>query len=253
MFPITPSALKKMRLDVYLSDKDLVTSRTEAKGFITSGEVTVNGKIITKPSFDVCDDDIISVNSESKKYVSRGGLKLEEALKRFEIDPKCRLAIDVGASSGGFTDCLLKHGASKVISVDSGSGQMALSLRNDERVFVIENYNARYIKAEDLPYTPDIAVMDVSFISATLIMPALYNCLGDRADFVCLIKPQFEVGRSGLGKGGIVKSEKLRREAVDKVVDFALSIGFRSLGVINSPISGGDGNIEFLAHFRKGN
>ena len=130
---------------------------------------------------------------------------------------------------------------------------MALSLRNDERVFVIENYNARYMKAEDLPYTPDIAVMDVSFISATLIMPALYNCLGDKADFICLIKPQFEVGRSGLGKGGIVKSEKLRREAVDKVVYFALSIGFQSLGVINSPISGGDGNIEFLAHFRKGN
>ena len=146
-----------------------MTSRTEAKGFITSGEVTVNGKIITKPSFDVCDDDKISVNSESKKYVSRGGLKLEEALKRFEIDPKCVNELY------GISPVL-----NKIIAVDSGSGQMALSLRNDERVFVIENYNARYMKAEDLPYTPDIAVMDVSFISATLIMPALYNCLGDK-------------------------------------------------------------------------
>ncbi len=240
-----------MRLDVYLSDKGLCASRTEAKGFITSGEVTVNGKIVNKPSFDVCEDDLISVNFQSKKYVSRGGLKLEEAINKFNINVVDRYALDVGASSGGFTDCLLQHGAAKVISVDSGSGQMVASLRNDDRVIVIENYNARYMKPDDFPYSPDIAVMDVSFISATLIFPAIYNCLAEGSDFVCLIKPQFEVGRSGLGKGGIVKSDKLRQEAVDKVVSSALSIGFKSLGVISSPICGGDGNVEFLAHFKK--
>ena len=241
-----------MRLDVYLADKGICASRTEAKGFISTGEVTVNGKIITKPSFDVSDEDVICVNSKSKKYVSRGGLKLEEAINRFHVSASGRHALDVGASSGGFTDCLLQCGASHILAIDSGSGQMALSLRCDQRVTVIENYNARYMKPEDFAYVPDLAVMDVSFISSTLIMPALYSCLAPGADFICLIKPQFEVGRSGLGKGGIVKSDKLRNDAVDRVVSFASSIGFEFLGVINSPIAGGDGNIEFLAHFRKG-
>ena len=236
---------------MFLFEKNLASSRTDAKNLITSGKVSVNGKIVTKPSFDVLGDEAIEVDTSEKKYVSRGGLKLEGALDVFKIDVKDRLAIDVGASSGGFTDCLLQRGASHVIAVDSGYGQLVPSLRGDSRVTVIENYNARYMKPQDFEYSPDIAVMDVSFISVTLIIPSLVNCLSVSADFVCLIKPQFEVGRSGLGKGGIVKSESLRRGAVDKVLSLCRSIGLNCLGVIESPIKGGDGNVEYLAHFKK--
>lgn len=241
-----------MRLDLYLTEQGLVSSRTEAKGFITSSCVKVNGKVITKPAFDVGADADVEVDKSSKKYVGRGGLKLEAAISSFGINVRGKRAIDIGASSGGFTDCLLQNGAASVIAVDSGTGQLVDSLRRDERVISIENYNARYMKSSDLPYIPDLCVMDVSFISATYIMPAIRNILAPGADFVCLIKPQFEVGRSGLGKGGIVKSDKLRREAVDKVIDFARQIGFATLSVIESPIIGGDGNIEFLAHFQNG-
>lgn len=236
---------------MFLFEKNLASSRTDAKNLISSGKVSVNGKIVTKPSFDVLGDEAIEVDTSEKKYVSRGGLKLEGALDVFKIDVKDRLAIDVGASSGGFTDCLLQRGASHVIAVDSGYGQLVPSLRGDSRVTVIENYNARYMKPQDFEYSPDIAVMDVSFISVTLIIPSLVNCLSVSADFVCLIKPQFEVGRSGLGKGGIVKSESLRRGAVDKVLSLCRSIGLNCLGVIESPIKGGDGNVEYLAHFKK--
>lgn len=240
-----------MRLDLYLAESGMADSRTDAKNFILSGSVTVNGKAVIKPSFSVSGEEEILLDKSSKKYVSRGGLKLEGALSAFEIDASSRYAIDVGASSGGFTDCLLKHGASRVIAVDSGVGQLAESLRADPRVVVIENYNARYMKREDLEYIPDLAVMDVSFISATLLIEPIYDCLADGGEFVCLIKPQFEVGRSGLGKGGIVKDDKVRRGAVDKVVSFALSKGFVLKKVIDSPIEGGDGNKEFLAHFIK--
>ena len=240
-----------MRIDIYLAENSLAQSRTEAKGLILSGAVKVNGKVVNKPAYDVCDGDSVTVESEGKKYVSRGGLKLEAALDSFKIDAKDKTCLDVGASSGGFTDCLLKRGAARVIAVDSGSGQMVSSLANDPRVESIENYNARYMKPEDFDESIGLAVMDVSFISATLIIPSLYNCLIDGADFICLIKPQFEVGRSGLGKGGIVKSPELRQQAVNKVIASAFAVGFECLGVIDSPISGGDGNIEYLAHFRK--
>ena len=241
-----------MRLDVYITQKGLVGSRTEAKNFIVSGAVTVDGNIIKKPSFEVLEDESsVTVDKSSKKYVSRGGLKLEEAISKFKIEVKGRLAIDVGASSGGFTDCLLQNGASHVISVDSGSGQLVESLRNDSRVTVIENYNARYMSPQDLEYAPNLAVMDVSFISATYIIPAVYNTLSEYSDFVCLIKPQFEVGKNALGKCGIVKNEKARLSAVEKVASFASSCGFAVVSVIMSPIQGGDGNIEYLAHFRK--
>lgn len=241
-----------MRLDIYLTEKGFAQSRTEAKNFITSGAVSISGKVILKPSHDVCCDaaDVV-VDKSFKKYVSRGGNKLEEALRTFNISVMNRLALDVGASSGGFTDCLLQNGAAHVISVDSGSNQIAESLRADERVTVVENYNARYMKPTDFQYIPNLAVMDVSFISATYIIPALYSVLSGGADFVCLIKPQFEVGRAMLGKGGIVKDEKARMSAVKKVTDFANEIGFSVISVINSPIQGGDGNIEYLAHFRK--
>jgi 23S rRNA (cytidine1920-2'-O)/16S rRNA (cytidine1409-2'-O)-methyltransferase len=240
-----------MRIDVYLSENGIVASRTEAKRFIDEGAVYVNGKQITKPAHDVDGSENITVDKSVKEFVSRGGLKLKGALVEFGVNVKNKLCIDVGASSGGFTDCLLKSGAEHVIAVDSGSGQLAESLRRNARVTVFENYNARYMKRDDFSYSPQLAVMDVSFISATYIIPAVYDVLADGGEFICLIKPQFEVGRSGLGKGGIVKDSKARDLAVKKVVDFAASTGFITKGIIQSPIKGGDGNIEFLAHFVK--
>ncbi len=240
-----------MRLDLYLSDAALARSRSEAKSLILEGAVSVNGKVITKPSHDVTDTDEVSVSADNKKYVSRGGYKLEGAFNAFDCSPSGKLALDIGASSGGFTDCLLQNGARHVIAVDSGFGQMAELLRCDARVTVKENYNARYMSLADLEYAPELIVMDVSFISATCIMPAIYEVAAPSADFICLVKPQFEVGRAGVGKGGIVKDEKLRRSALDKVVDFGASIGFSCLGHCLSPIKGGDGNVEYLVHFKK--
>lgn len=241
-----------MRLDVYLLEKGLVASRTEAKGFIISGAVTVAGKVVTKAAFDVADTDTeIKLDKTSKKYVSRGGLKLEAALDAFGISVENVKALDVGASSGGFTDCLLKRGAAHVIAVDSGTLQLSRILRDDPRVTSVENYNARFMKPTDLEYAPELAVMDVSFISATYIIPALYSCLSRSADFVCLVKPQFEVGRANIGKGGIVKDEKMRKKALADVVSFAVNIGFEFIGSITSPILGGDGNEEYLAYFKK--
>ena len=242
-----------MRLDVFLYEQGYVTSRTEAKNFIAGGAVTVDGKVINKPSFDVSSDGAdIKVDKSSKKYASRAGFKLEAALDSFKIDVTDALTLDVGASSGGFTDCLLQRGAKHVIAVDSGFGQMIERLRLDDRVTVIENYNARFMQGEDLEYSPSLCVMDVSFISATYNIPAVASVLADGGAFVCLIKPQFEVGRSGLGKGGIVKNDRLRKEAVDRVTECAVSEGLSLMGVVRSPIEGGDGNIEYLAYFRKG-
>lgn len=240
-----------MRLDVFLSESGLVDSRTDAKKFILAGAVTVDGKTVTKPAFEVDGVEIIDVDKSSKKYVSRGGLKLEAALDAFEVDPRGAYAIDIGASSGGFTDCLLQRGASHVIAVDSGSGQMVDSLRCNKRVTVVENFNARYMSTEDLEYAPNFAVMDVSFISAKLLFPAVNGVLKPNADFVCLIKPQFEVGRNGLNKKGIVKNDGLRKMAVNDVIDFAKCCGFELIGVMESPVIGGDGNVEYLAHLRK--
>ena len=240
-----------MRLDLYLAESGLVDSRTDAKNFILAGAVTVSGAVVSKPSFNVLGDEDIQVDKSSKKYASRGGLKLEGALDHFGVDPAGAFAIDIGASSGGFTDCLLKRGACHVIAVDSGSGQMVESLRQDDRVTVIENFNARYMNPGDFEYTPNLAVMDVSFISAKLIIPAVSSILADGGDFICLIKPQFEVGRSGLNKKGIVKNDTLRKNAVNEVLDFANCCGFKSLGIMESPILGGDGNTEYLAHFKK--
>ena len=240
-----------MRLDLFLSETRENISRSLAKELIVKGAVTVNGKTVTKPAFDVCEADDITVDTTLKKYASRGGLKLEAALDSFDIDPSGARALDVGASSGGFTDCLLKRGAELVVAVDSGVGQLAECLVNDERVISIEKFNARFMTPKDLPFLPSIAVMDVSFISAKLIIPRVFECLCDGGDYVCLIKPQFEVGKEGLGKGGIVKDDKLRQRAVDEVIDFAKKCGFLHIATIKSPITGGDGNIEFLAHFRK--
>ena len=240
-----------MRIDIYLSENGLCESRTEAKNLIVDGKVTVDGKIITKPSYDVFGEEKIDVDKSQVRYVSRGGLKLEAALDNFSVTVDGALAIDVGASTGGFTDCLLKRGASHVIAVDSGDMQLKDSLRGDERVTVMENFNARYMTRDNFEYAPTLAVMDVSFISATLIIPALSSVIGSGAEFICLVKPQFEVGKSGLGKGGIVKNESLRRKALENVISSAEACGFSHLGTLTSPIEGGDGNIEYLAYFRK--
>ena len=242
---------KKMRIDVYLFQIGLASSRTDAKRMISEGEVYVNGKRVLKPSLDVSEADGVTVKGGQKKYVSRGGLKLEAALREFSVNAEGKLCIDIGASSGGFTDCLLQNGAEHVIALDSGSLQLVDSLRNDGRVTCVENYNARYLNLRDLIYKPEIAVMDVSFISATYIIKPIYDCLADGADFICLVKPQFEVGKSGLSKGGIVKDDKLRMSAVNKVIDFSKNTGFTFVSFTKSPIEGGDGNIEYLAHFRK--
>ena len=241
-----------MRLDVFLADNGLVDSRTDAKNFILAGNVSVDGKCIKKPSYDITGNEIVSVDKSAKKYASRGGLKLEAALDEFMIDPSGLIALDVGASSGGFTDCLLKRGCAHVFAVDSGSGQMIQRLREDDRVSVFENFNARYMSLENFNKVPEIAVMDVSFISSKLIIPAVYSVLAPGGSYVCLIKPQFEVGRSGLNKKGIVKNDSLRKKCVDEVLQFAKVVGFDTLGLIESPILGGDGNIEYLAFFKKG-
>lgn len=240
-----------MRLDLFLAESRKADSRTDAKNFILAGAVTVDGKVINKPSFDVTGDEDISVDKSGKRYVSRGGLKLEAALDSFNIDVSDAMALDIGASSGGFTDCLLQRGAKRVIAVDSGYGQMVEALRNDARVEVIENYNARYMQPSDFDYVPNLAVMDVSFISAKLIFPAVSSVLASDGLFICLIKPQFEVGRSGLNKKGVVKNDALRKNAVDDVIEFAGCCGFTNLGLIESPIVGGDGNIEYLSYFKK--
>ncbi len=241
-----------MRLDVFLAENGLALSRTEARGFIEAGAVYVDGKPILKPAYciDGLEEKVI-LDRSVKKYVSRGGIKLDGALCTFKVDVKDRLCLDVGASSGGFTDCLLQHGARAVCAVDSGSGQLVASIRNDPRVLSKESFNARYMVPEDFPYVPNLAVMDVSFISATLIFEALSRVLAPDSDFICLVKPQFEVGREHLGKGGIVKDEKARKAALDKVVSAAKEYGFGALGAMTSPIKGGDGNVEYLVHFKK--
>lgn len=240
-----------MRLDVYLCERAICSSRTEAKRLILAGKVCVDGRTIEKCAHDISDDACVTVAQSDNPYVSRGGLKLEAALKHFDLDVRGRSALDVGASSGGFTDCLLRHGVDHVIAVDSGSGQLADALRSDARVSVVEHYNARYMQPQDLAYVPTLAVMDVSFISATLILPSLYHVLADRADLIVLVKPQFEVGRNAVGKGGIVKDARARQAALQKVADAACAIGFVKVAHMDSPILGGDGNAEYLLHLRK--
>ena len=242
-----------MRADVFLFSNGYSKSRSAAQTLIAEGGVSINGRKIEKPSENIDETaenrvDITSV----QKFVGRGGYKLEYALEKFAIDVSGLTAIDVGASTGGFTDCLLQRGAVKVFSVDSGEGQLDSSLVSDSRVINIEKYNARNLKKEDFNQKIDIAVMDVSFISQTLIIPSLSLLLYDGAWFVSLIKPQFEVGRSAVGKKGIVKNPKDRINAVKSVISFAESFGFGCLGVDESAITGGDGNIEYVAAFKKG-
>lgn len=242
-----------MRADMFLSSFGYAKSRSAAQSMISEGSVIINGKRIEKASENVDENAENNVEITAKqKFVGRGGYKLEYALEKFGIDVKGMTAIDVGASTGGFTDCLLQRGAAKVFAVDSGEGQLDTSLVSDSRVVNIEKYNARNLKSTDFDSKIDIAVMDVSFISQTLIIPSLSELLPDGAWFVSLIKPQFEVGRSAVGKKGIVKSSKDRINAVKNVVSFAENFGLGCLGVSESVITGGDGNVEYVAAFQKG-
>lgn len=239
-----------MRLDVFLAERGLAPSRSRARMMIEAGDVLVNGTPVVRPSFLVEGEEEICV-TDSLRYVGRGGLKLEAALNAFLVSCEGRVALDIGASSGGFTDCLLQHGAAYVFAVDSGSGQLAPRLLADARVESRESCNARYLKQTDFSPIPTLAVMDVSFISQTLIHPALSDILPVGGELITLIKPQFEAGRSAVGRGGIVKREQDRRAAIERVIASAEACGFCSRGVITSPIQGGDGNIEFLAYFVK--
>jgi len=235
-----------MRLDLYLFEKGLAKSRSFSKALINEGYVEVNGTIQKKPSFEVSDSDIVNVTGRPYEYVGRGGMKLEAALNEFGVDVTNMTAVDIGASTGGFTHCLLLRGAKKVYAVDIGHGQLDELLVNDERVVNIEGLNARYMKREDLGEFCDIAVSDISFISQTYVIPQISDLISDSGLYIALIKPQFECGKSGLNKNGIVKDKKTRYEAVKKVVDCASRYSMTVCNLIKSPIEGGDGNIEFL-------
>lgn len=239
-----------MRIDLFLFEKGYVTSRERAKKLVADSRVSVNGKVITKPSYDVDDNDIVDVSkSETYEYVSRGGYKLEAALDAFDIDVTGLYAADLGASSGGFCDCLLVRGISKIFAVDCGSGQLVASVRDNPKVISLENTNARYITDETFGQKVDVVVMDLSFISQTLVFPAISRILKNGGVLVSLIKPQFEVGKSNIGKNGIVKSSKATDEAIKRVIENAEYFGLCCRGTIVSPIKGGDGNTEYLAAF----
>ena len=241
-----------MRIDLFLTSNGFADSRQRAKVLISGSCVSVNGKLVTKPSYDVTETDKIEVSGDPIGYVSRGALKLKAAFEEFNLSACGKIAIDIGASTGGFTEYLLEQGVNKVYAVDSGINQLSEKLRNDSRVVSMEKYNARSLQKSDFADEIEIAVMDVSFISQTLIIPSLAGVIAKRAVFVSLIKPQFEAGREAIGKGGIVKNPASRAAAVHKVVECAKANGFDLYGLTVSPIKGGDGNTEYLACFSRG-
>jgi 23S rRNA (cytidine1920-2'-O)/16S rRNA (cytidine1409-2'-O)-methyltransferase len=246
--------MKYERVDKLLVERGLAESRTKAQAMVMAGVVLVNEQRINKPSDLVAPDAEIRVkggDDPASRYVGRGGLKLEAALREFQINVEGLICLDVGASTGGFTDCLLQHGARKVISVDVGHNQIDWRLRTDSRVEVREGINARYLKPADFPTRFELVVLDVSFISATKIMPAIVPLLTDSGHLITLIKPQFEVGRGEVGKGGIVRDPQKHLRVIDEVNRAAKDLGLRAINVIESPIHGADGNVEFLALYEK--
>ncbi len=237
-----------MRLDVYLTENGLCKSRTAAQSLIKSGGVSVNGKPCEKPSYEVADSDSVEVTGEQLRYVGRGGLKLEGALKVFSLDISGMVCLDIGSSTGGFTDCMLQNGAAKVYAVDVGTDQLHEKLRKDARVISMEKTD---IRTAELPEAVDFVGTDVSFISLKAVIPHIDRLLKSGGRAVALIKPQFEAGRSALNKKGIVKDEKTRRRVVEDITEFAQQCGFRVAGIADSPIHGGDGNIEYLMCIEK--
>lgn len=242
--------MKKVRLDQLVFDLGLTESRERAKTTIMSGHVFVNGQRADKPGMSVAPDAKVEIHGDALPFVSRGGYKLDKALKVFPVDPAGKTCVDCGASTGGFTDVLLQHGAAKVYSVDVGYGQLAWKLRNDDRVINLERTNLRYVTDEQIPELMDIAVMDVSFISIKLVLPAVQRLLKDDADVICLIKPQFEAGREEVGKKGVVRDIKVHEEVVHGILDFAPTIGLSVQGLDFSPIKGPEGNIEYICYMR---
>ena len=243
------TAAEKSRLDLLLVSRNLAPSRSKAAAMIMAGEVRVNDRIVDKPGTFV--PTAVNVSLKQKpRYVGRGGLKLEAALEVFGVDPSGKTCADIGSSTGGFTDCLLQHGAAKVYAIDVGRGLLDYRLRQDSRVELMENTNARYLQS--LGESVDIAVIDVSFISLRLILPAVSRLVEQAGDVVALVKPQFEAGRAEVGKGGIVRDATVHRRVLRDTAATALSLRFAPLDVMRSPITGAKGNVEFLMWLRYG-
>ncbi len=245
----------KKRLDRVLVDRGLIQSREKAQALILAGAVELEGAVVTKAGTPVGDGAAIRIRAEEAgtalRYVGRGGLKLEAALAHFGIDPTGKVAADIGASTGGFTDCLLQHGAARVYAVDVGYGQLAWSLRQDPRVRVIDRTNIRTLPPDRIPEAVDLATIDVSFISLTKVLPRAAELLKPHGGIVALVKPQFEVGKGEVGKGGIVRDPAKRERVLDEIVRFAETMGWISKGVMPSPITGQKGNVEFLIYLVK--
>ena len=244
----------KLRLDKLVLERGLAHSRERAQALILAGRVLVNEQKVEKPGTSVASDAALRVLGDDLRYVSRGGLKLERALEHWKIDLRRGVCLDVGASTGGFTDCMLQHGAAHVIAIDTGYGQIDARLRQDQRVTLLEKTNARYLKPEQLTMKANFFAMDVSFISATLVIPPVVGALRatERAEIeaVVLVKPQFEAGRESIGKGGIVRDEKAQLAALERVKQSVFQVGGTEIESIDSPILGAEGNREFLLHSR---
>lgn len=244
--------MKKQRLDALIAELGLVPSRERARAVIMAGEVFVDGQRVDKPGTAVDPEKKIEVRGAALPYVSRGGLKLEKALKVFPVDPAGKTCLDCGASTGGFTDVLLQNGAKRVYAVDVGYGQLAWKLRSDERVINMERTNARYLTRENIPEEIDLAVMDLAFISVRLVIPAAAALLVPDGEMISLIKPQFEAGRENVGKKGVVRDERVHLQVLRDFIDFVPTAGLTLMGLDYSPIKGPEGNIEYLAHLKKG-
>jgi 23S rRNA (cytidine1920-2'-O)/16S rRNA (cytidine1409-2'-O)-methyltransferase len=244
-------AEKKERLDLLLVEKGIITSREKAKACIMEGKVYVEGQKVDKAGEKVSYNANIEYRGDTLKYVSRGGLKLEKAMNTYNISLENKVCMDIGASTGGFTDCMLQNKASKVFSVDVGYGQFAWKLRTDERVVCMERTNIRYVKLEDIGEPLDFASIDVSFISLKKIMPATLNLLKDDGEVVALIKPQFEAGREKVGKKGVIREISTHKEVVFGIIDFLIDQELNVMGVGYSPIKGPEGNREYLVYFSK--
>ncbi len=241
----------KERLDKVLVERRLFPAREKARQGILAGLVSVEGRIIDKAGTRISGEARIEIKEKSCPYVSRGGLKLEKALREFRIEVKGKVAIDIGASTGGFTDCLLREGAARVYAVDVGYGQLSWKLRCDKRVINLERKNARYLKREEVEEEPDLATIDVSFISLDKIIPVVVPLLRDKGEVIPLVKPQFEVGKGKVGRGGVVREANLHRETILKIMKLAEKLGLGIQGLIPSPLKGPAGNREFFIHLSK--
>ena len=243
--------MSKQRIDVLLVEKGFFESREKAKTSIMAGIVYVDNQKVDKAGEEVKEDAVIEVRGNACPYVSRGGLKLEKAVNNFGLILQDKICMDMGASTGGFTDCMLQNGAKKVYAVDVGYGQLDWKLRTDERVVCMERTNVRYLTENEVTDKLDFVSIDVSFISLTKVLPVAYNLTSENGEVVCLIKPQFEAGREQVGKKGVVRDAKVHQEVIEKVINFSLELGFKIKNLSFSPIKGPEGNIEFLLYLSK--